>query len=110
MSVRIAHRREVTDDPADISRRINEEVLRASEFRDAIDFGARVALKSEMIKPRFYFLLHHYQYESRIILLGRRRTEPDVVSAFLSTITNNREAADVPVEVNRAIEFADVDG
>lgn len=90
MSIRIADCREISHDATNVGWRIDEEVLRASEVSDAINFCPRVALEAEMIEPRFNFVLHHHQYKGGIVLFGRLRAEPNVVSPFLSAITDNR--------------------
>ena len=90
MTVRITHHGEVTYDSANIHRRLDEDVLLPRQFGDAIDFFTRLALKSEMIETRFYFILHDDQDEHRIFTGRRLRSEPNVVTAFGAAVTNDR--------------------
>jgi hypothetical protein len=59
VTVGIAHHCEISNDTAQIDRRLNQNVLLAGELRDPIDFFARVALKTEMIQTRLYFILQN---------------------------------------------------
>ena len=82
MSVRIAHHREVTHDAANVHRRLDENVLLPRQFSDAIDFCARLALKSEMIEAGFHLILHHDQDENGILTGSRLRSQPNIVTTF----------------------------
>ena len=100
MSVRIAHHCEVTHDSANVHRRLDENVLLPRHFSNAIDFFARVALKSEMIEAGFYFILHHDQDENRIQAGSCLRSQPNVVTTFRPAIANDRESAKRSVEID----------
>lgn len=100
MSVRIAHHSEVTDDAAQVHRRLDKNVLLPRQFSNAIDFFARVALKSEMIEAGLYFILHYDQDENRILTGSRLRSQPNVVTTFRPAVANNRKTAERSVEID----------
>lgn len=100
MSIRIAHQGEVTNDAANVDRRLDENVLLPRQFSDAIDFFARLALKSEMIEAGFYFILHHDQDENGILTGRRLRPQPNIVTTFRPAVANDRKTAKGGVEID----------
>ena len=94
MPVRIAYRGEISNDPADISWRLNQNVPGAGELSNPIDFCARVTLKPQVIEPRFHFTLHNDQHEDRIFAGRRERAQPNVMTAFNSAVPNDLETAE----------------
>ena len=94
MSIRIAQRGEVSHHATDISWRLNQNMLRACEFSNSIDFIAGAALKSEVIEPGFHFILHDDQHEDRIFTRIGLRSQPDVVPSLKPSIANDGQAAE----------------
>ena len=94
MPIRVAHGREVPNNAADISWRFNQNVPGAGELGNPIDFSARFALKSEVIDSRLYFTLYHDQHEDRIFAGCCKRAQPNVMTAFNSTVPNDLETAE----------------
>jgi hypothetical protein len=94
MPVGIAHHREVTDNATHINRRFNQNVLSTGEFGDAINLCTRVALKTKVIKTRFYFVLHDYQNESRIFIDSCGWPHPNVMPPLHSAVTHDCETAE----------------
>ena len=92
--VRIAHHREVADDAADIDRRLDQNVLLAGKFRNAIDFSPRVALKSEVVEAGFHFVLNYDKDKNRIFSGRRLWSQPDIVPPFRPSIADNRKTAE----------------
>ena len=92
--IRIAHHHEISHDPAEISWRLNQNVLLLSECRNPIDFLTRVALKSEVIEPRLHFVLHDDEHEDWIFAGIGFWTQPNVVPSFQSSIANDRKTAE----------------
>ena len=100
MSIRIAHHREVTHDAAKVHRRFHKNVLFTRKFGNPIDFFAGLALKSEVIQARLYFVLYHDQDEHWILTGSRLRAEPNVVTAFRPAIANDGKAAKRSVKID----------
>jgi hypothetical protein len=76
---------------------------------DAIDFLPGVTLKPKMIETKFDFVLNNHQDEKRIFAFFRWRAEPNVVPSLRSAIANNREPAQVCVEIDRTFEVTAID-
>src|SRR5437773_6982707 len=110
MPVRVAHHHKVSHDTADVGGKLDQDVLRARQLRDAINFLSRIALKPKMIEPRFDFILHDHEHKGWILSRRSLRSEPDVVPPFQTAITNYAEAAKGGVEINRAVNIRRVDG
>ena len=109
VSVRIAHHREISNDTSGVQRFLNQSVLLSCERGDAIDFFTRVALKPEMIETGFHFILDDYQNEDRIFARLSWRAEPDIVTAFEPTVTDDRKPAKRSVEIDRSVDVAAID-
>ena len=100
MAIGIADHREVTDDSADVDRRLYKNVSLTRKIRDSIDFCPGFALKAKVIEAGFHLVLHNYQDKERIPAGRRLWSKPNVMSSFRPAVANNREAAERSVEID----------
>ncbi len=98
--VGISHHCEITNNPAGVDRFLHQDILAARLFDEAVDFGARVALKSKMIESRFHFVLNNNQKENGIFTRRSFRPKPDIMMALESSVADNRETAKRSIEIN----------
>src|SRR6266851_4436570 len=109
MSIRIAHHRKVSHDPAHVDWGLNQNVLLTCQLSSSIDFFPTVALKTEMIQTGFDFILDDDQNEDWIFSRRSCRAEPDIVTALEPAIAHDRKTAERGIEPNRSVDIACVD-
>ncbi len=109
MSIRIAHHRKVSHDPAHVDWGLNQNVLLTCQLSNPINFFTAIALKTKVIEAGFHFILHDDQNEDWIFSRRSYRTKPDIVTTFKPAITHDRKTTEGSVEVDRSAEIARVD-